>query len=99
MKFATIISTILAAVAADASPGLTLAKRQYPNSTCLSQSDAEDYVSKFMTVMLHDDMAKANATAQDLLATDFSETSDSINTLGGTSVSFPAPSRYTIDSF
>jgi hypothetical protein len=87
MKFATIVSAVFGAVAVDANPGLTFAKRQYSNSTCLTQSDADDIVSRFLTVMLHFDMAKANATAQELFADDFSETSDSINTLGGNPVS------------
>jgi hypothetical protein len=57
------------------------------NSTCVQQSDAEDIVTKFISVMEHQDVNAANQTVQALLTDDFSETSDSINTLAGDTVS------------
>jgi hypothetical protein len=57
------------------------------NSTCVQQSDAQAIVDRFMSVMQHRDVVAANETVQALLTDDFTETSDSINTLSGQTVS------------
>nr|KAK5441757.1 hypothetical protein LTR18_006679 [Exophiala xenobiotica] len=54
-----------------------------PTDSCLQQSDAEDIVSKFITIIQHKDIDVANATAQALLADSFFEKSDSIDILAG----------------
>lgn len=54
-----------------------------PSDKCLSQSEAEDIVSKFITILSHPDPDAANATAQALLDESFTETSDSILSLSG----------------
>jgi hypothetical protein len=54
-----------------------------PTDSCLQQSDAEDIVSKFITIIQHKDIDVANVTAQALLADSFFEKSDSIDILAG----------------
>ncbi len=54
-----------------------------PTDSCLQQSDAEEVVAKFISIVDHPDVAKANATAQAFLADTFFEESDSIDTLAG----------------
>ena len=82
MKFFALAATFLAAVSATGSPKRTHGK-------CLSQSTAENIVGQFITILNHYDVPAANATAQALLAEDFTETSDSILSLEGRPVRQP----------
>ncbi|KEF63120.1 uncharacterized protein A1O9_01096 [Exophiala aquamarina CBS 119918] len=68
-----------------------------PVDTCLQQSDAEDIVNKFISVLNHPDVKASNATAQALIGDDFFEESDSINMLAGHpvgSVTFSGKQNY-----
>ncbi|KEF52448.1 uncharacterized protein A1O9_11689 [Exophiala aquamarina CBS 119918] len=60
-------------------------------NNALTQGDATDIVSKFITILSHSDVSVANATAQALIADNFFEKSDSINMLAG----FPLGSTTT----
>ncbi|KIX06761.1 uncharacterized protein Z518_04737 [Rhinocladiella mackenziei CBS 650.93] len=53
------------------------------SDVCLEQSDAEDIIDEFISILEHSDIIEANATAQALLSDDFYEESDSINILSG----------------
>lgn len=85
MKFSLITTTLALASAAVAAPGWGNNNNQPWNQwqNQLSQSAAENIVNKFISVLTHTDNVKANATAQALLANDFSEVSDSILSLEG----------------
>ena len=50
---------------------------------CLTQTDADEIVAKFISLLEHPDVAAANATAQALIGDTFFEKSDSINMLAG----------------
>jgi hypothetical protein len=54
---------------------------------CLSRDDASSIVADFIAILEHTDIDAANATAQNLLAENFVEASDSILTLSGRPVS------------
>jgi len=81
MKLLSILAplALVAGVTAFATP-----KRSSDWEGCLSQSDAETIVNEYMSILSHTpDVATANATAQALLATNYTETSDSILSLEG----------------
>ena len=88
MKFLTLAAVLGLASSAAAVSGSSKSRRDSSNSTCLDQRAADDIVAKFITVLEHVDIQAANDTVQDLLSTTFFETSDSINTLQGSPVSF-----------
>lgn len=71
----------------DPGSGSGSCKAECPQDACLQQSDAEDIVNKFISVLNHPDVEVANAAAQELLGDDFFEDSDSINMLAGHQVS------------
>jgi len=93
MKFTTTVASLALASAVSAAPGWgnwgpkCPPKVECPVDTCLQQSDAEDIVNKFISVLNHPDVQASNATAQALFGDDFFEESDSINMLAGHLVS------------
>ena len=54
-----------------------------PSKTCLYPAAATSLVSSFKSVLTNPDRQAANATAQIIIADNFTETSDSIDTLAG----------------
>ena len=86
MKFLSILAPLALASTAVALPNWrdwNGAGPVCPESTCLTQADAEDIANKFASVLNHPDVNAANATAQALIADGFFEKSDSINMLAG----------------
>ncbi|KIX99590.1 uncharacterized protein Z520_04223 [Fonsecaea multimorphosa CBS 102226] len=86
MKFSSIVAPLLLASTVAAVPGWRDwhdAGSKCPQSTCLTQADADDIVAKFISILDHPDVAASNATAQALLGDNFFEKSDSINMLAG----------------
>ncbi|KIX03557.1 uncharacterized protein Z518_07110 [Rhinocladiella mackenziei CBS 650.93] len=86
MKFLSVLAPLALASTAAAMPRWRDwhgAGPKCPESTCLTQVDAEDIVSKFASVLDHPDVAASNSTAQALIADGFFEKSDSINMLAG----------------
>lgn len=71
---------------------------QYPASSntaaCLSDEQTKWIVDSFKTILSHPDRSVAKSTANGLIADEFLETSDSINSLSGLPVSlirYPCP--------
>jgi hypothetical protein len=88
MMFLKLATSLALASTVVAVPDLFRVRRDASsNSTCISQSDAESIVAKFITVMEHTDVNAANETVQDLLSDTFFEASDSINMIAGNAVS------------
>jgi hypothetical protein len=86
MKLFSILAPLALASTVAAAPGWGDwhgGKPSCPTDNCLTQADADDIVSKFMSVLDHPDVSAANATAQALIADGFFEKSDSINMLAG----------------
>lgn len=83
MKFSHILSALALTSSAIAAPAL--GRRDWGN--CLAQSTAEDLVNGYISILEHSDVATANATAQAILADDYTEISDSILSLEGQPVS------------
>lgn len=89
MKFITAVASLALASAVSAAPSWadwapkSCPEVECPVDTCLQQSDAEDIVNKFISVLNHPDVEASNATAQALIGDDFFEESDSINMLAG----------------
>lgn len=73
MKFTTVVAALLAlATSAFAGPIW---------SSCLAQNEAESIVNQYISILTHSDIQTANATAQALLADDYTEIPDSILSL------------------
>ncbi|KIW71772.1 hypothetical protein PV04_00009 [Phialophora macrospora] len=98
MRFLNLATSLALASTIAAIPDLSRVRRDASlNSTCVSQSDADSIVAKFITVMEHADVNAANQTVQELLSDGFFETSDSINTIAGNalgSITFPDKVSY-----
>ncbi|KAK5467069.1 hypothetical protein LTS15_000039 [Exophiala xenobiotica] len=100
MKLFSILAPLALASTVAAAPGWGDwhgGKPSCPTDNCLTQADADDIVSKFMSVLDHPDVSAANATAQALIADGFFEKSDSINMLAGHPVgseSFSGKAQY-----
>ena len=56
-------------------------------STCLSDDDAQAVIDAFHDILTNPDRQAANATAQQVIDTNYQESSDSINSLAGYPVS------------
>ncbi len=90
MQFLSILAPLALATTAVALPGWGDWHGhgpKCPESTCLTQADAETVVDSFIAIIDHPDVAAANASAQKYLADSFFEKSDSINLLAGYPVS------------
>lgn len=65
----------------------TLSTASAATASCLSNAQATSIVEAFKTILTDPDRSVVNATAQALIADEFMETSDSINSLAGLPVS------------
>jgi hypothetical protein len=93
MKFTGILSSLAFATAAVAAPSSASSNwgGGYGNGNCVSQDQATQLVHEYAFFLAHADpsqVQQANATAQKILAPDFTEQSDSINGFLGLKVSF-----------
>lgn len=82
MKFTLLTSAMALATAAFAAPADNLAERSL---FCVSQSQAEQFIKRFIGVLTKQgsDLGDYLTTVDKLLADDFQEISDSINSLAG----------------
>ena len=84
MKF-----SIAAAVLSLTTATFALPQATYDGDSCLSQADAETIVARYQAVQAHaaSDIGGPRKTARKILAKDFQESSDSLNSLIGLPVS------------
>lgn len=84
MKFTQITATLALAASAIASPTWP-SWNGCPSDNCISQTDAETLVKRFIGVLSHEgsDLGNASVTANAILADNYKEISDSILSLEG----------------
>ncbi|EXJ62016.1 hypothetical protein A1O7_02448 [Cladophialophora yegresii CBS 114405] len=80
------VSITVPAVTVTVSPTLPLASSDPAVATCLSDTQATSIVGLWKSILTHADRNVANSTAQRLITNEFLGTSDSINSLAGTSL-------------
>ncbi|OAP56296.1 hypothetical protein AYL99_09475 [Fonsecaea erecta] len=81
------LSVVVPPVTVTVTPSVPLpTASDLPPTGCLSDAQATDIVSAWKTILTSPDRASASAAAQALIADEYLETSDSINSLAGNSL-------------